>query len=243
MLDLSRQQGLSLISLLIGLFISMLCILVGLTLYKNTLTLSTESKIDAQHDGQIAAVLLTLQMELQNAGYGIASAGASDVVFDPFNTTVTNEDGSTRTIINPVIAWRYSSDMGTTFTCRAVKEYSSTDAGISYQTLALATAKTCTASTDLALINWSSNASSDMEEVTIIGRWPVFGELAERLKTQSSLFTFSAPTATTCSPYGALTSTDQHLQVTISALSSATLNAASDAVNHESTFCLLNTYP
>lgn len=240
---LFRQQGLSLISLLIGLFISMLCILAGLTLYKNTLVLSTSSKIDAQHDGQIAAALLTLQLELQNAGYGAAPADGPHAVSDSLPMTF---NGAAITV--PLLAWRYSSNLDTVFTCRGALEFPSTDitTGITYRNLALITLNTadgCTSNAALKPLGWLAASASDAK-TTIIGRWPVFEELAVYLQTAPQrLFTFGALTAATCSPYGALISTEQHLQVTITAPSGATLNGASGAVDHSGTFCLLNTYP
>lgn len=238
---LLRQQGLSLISLLIGLFISMLCILAGMTLYKNTLVLSTSSKIDAQHDGQIAAALMTLQLELQNAGYGAAPASGPHVVSDSLTMTFNNVD-----ITVPLLAWRYSSNLDTVFTCRAAVEFPSTDTEtkITYRNLALITLGTtdgCTNNAALKPLGWL--AAPDAQK-TIIGRWPVFEELSVYLETAPKrLFTFGALSTAVCSPYGALMSDQQHLQVTVSAPSSATLNGATGAVNHSSTFCLLNTYP
>ena len=45
MLRFRGQKGLSLVSLLVGLLISMLCILAGLTLYKNLVNEAVDSKI------------------------------------------------------------------------------------------------------------------------------------------------------------------------------------------------------
>lgn len=217
-----KQQGLSLISLLVGLFISMLCILTGLTLYKSTLRMSTDSKIDTQLDGQITSALLTLQLELQSAGYGVPGANASDVV----KTTHSNKQ---------VLAWRYHN--GTEFICRGVKEFE-TGTSPKYRNLELITADGCSENVDLTTLNW---APADAAR-TLIGRWPVFGGLATHMTSNTNLFTFSEPAFVSCSPYGALESA-QHLQVAISAPSSAALNGASNAVDHSFTLCLLNTNP
>lgn len=220
---ISKQQGLSLISLLVGLFISMLCILTGLTLYKSTLRMSTDSKIDTQLDGQITSALLTLQLELQSAGYGVPGANASDVI-------KTTHNG------NQVLAWRYHN--GTEFICRGVKEFE-TGTSPKYRNLELITADGCSENVDLATLDWAPTA---IAKKTLIGRWPVFGGLVGHITSNANLFTFSAPAFISCSPYGALESA-QHLQVAISAPSSAVLNGASNAVSHSFTLCLLNTNP
>lgn len=223
MLSKSKQQGLSLISLLVGLFISMLCILAGLTLYKSTVRLSTDAKISAQLDGQITSALLTLQLELQNAGYRIADANADDVV-------LTMHGGS------QVLAWRYND--GTNYICRGAKEFE-TGSDMKFRNLALVTADGCTETVDLASLNW---APADLSKTTVLGQWPVIGvELNAYITSNTNLFRFTTPTLASCSPYGALTSAE-HLEVTVSAPSSATLNGASD-VNHSATVCLLNTHP
>jgi len=64
----TRQLGVSLISLMVGLLLSMIGILAGLTLYKNIVQTTVQTRSDAVQDGQIASALLTLQLELQSAG-------------------------------------------------------------------------------------------------------------------------------------------------------------------------------
>lgn len=66
-----HQQGTSLISLMVGLVLAMIGILAGLTLYQNMARTSVQARSDALQDGQIASSMLTLQLELQSAGYGI----------------------------------------------------------------------------------------------------------------------------------------------------------------------------
>lgn len=224
MVSKSKQQGLSLISLMVGLFISMLCILAGLTLYKSTVRLSTDAKISAQLDGQITSALLTLQLELQNAGYRVADANADDVV-------LTTHGGS------QVLAWRYND--GTNYICRGAKEFG-TASDIKFRNLALITADGCTETVDLTSLDWAPTGDG---KTTVLGQWPVIGaELSAYITSNTNLFQFSTPTLVSCSPYGALTSAE-HLQVTIKAPSSAKLNDATGAIDHSTTVCLLNTHP
>ncbi len=73
----SRQaRGMSLISLMVGLLLAMIGILAGMTLYKNIVHTSIQTRNDTLQDGQIASAMLTLQLELQNAGFGIPPGGA-----------------------------------------------------------------------------------------------------------------------------------------------------------------------
>lgn len=224
----SRQQGLSLISLLIGLFISMLCILAGMTLYTSTIELSTQSKIDADLDGQIGMVLLTLQQEIQSAGYGIAGADGDDIVrIGP--------------AAEPVLAWRYFE--APDYICRGITEYADNSAAIDYRVIALMTAKNCSEAVDLSTLDWTEGTSAGSPVTTVIARIPLFEKIADYVTDNSALFTLNAPIAAPCSPYGALPVAN-HRQVTVSAPSSAVLHAPPGAVgpiNHSSTFCLLNT--
>ncbi len=68
-----RQRGQSLISMMIGLVISLITIAAMLTLYKTMVGVSNEASVAARRDGQMAAGLLAAQMELQSAGFGVDS--------------------------------------------------------------------------------------------------------------------------------------------------------------------------
>jgi hypothetical protein len=67
----SGQQGMSLVSLMIGILISMIGILAGMMLYQNMVKVSIQARTDAAQDGQLASAMLSLQLELQSAGFGI----------------------------------------------------------------------------------------------------------------------------------------------------------------------------
>ncbi len=99
------QIGVTLISLLIGMLISIFSVLSILALYKNLVTVSISASSDASHDGQVATALVTAQLELQNAGYGIANADGLHLN--------TNANGTE-------IRWRYY-DNGA-YQCRLIRE-------------------------------------------------------------------------------------------------------------------------
>jgi Tfp pilus assembly protein PilW len=65
------QRGFNLISLMVGVSLSMISILALLSLYKNLIGVSVQSIQDSRQDGQIAAAVLTAQRELLNAGFRV----------------------------------------------------------------------------------------------------------------------------------------------------------------------------
>lgn len=69
--NLRRFLGMSLISLMIGILISMIGILAGIVLYQNMVKVTIQTRTDAAQDGQLASAMLSLQLELQSAGFGI----------------------------------------------------------------------------------------------------------------------------------------------------------------------------
>ncbi len=73
----TAEAGITLISMMIGLVISSLSILAMLSLYRNLVHQAADSIVHSNLDGQVAAGLLTAQIELQSAGFGIASAAVN----------------------------------------------------------------------------------------------------------------------------------------------------------------------
>lgn len=69
-----RQHGLSLISLMVGLTISMIVILATLMLFQRTIRVTAEARRDAQADAQRSAGFLSAGIAVQEAGYWIEDA-------------------------------------------------------------------------------------------------------------------------------------------------------------------------
>lgn len=222
-----KQRGMTLISLMIGLVISMLAILGSLSLYKTLISVATDSKLDAQHDGQLAAAMLTVQMEIQNAGYGIDEAGVEHVI---------KTEAVVGSAMERDLRWRFMD--GGIYVCRRLVDASEQDgnSGLTYRVLKLMTATNCDADGTLTSKTW------DPDNVTVLGRWPlVDGQgLTTYIATNRTLFEFDI-TSTTCSPYGA-TLQGNHLQVSLSAPSSAEINGVAALANTYK-YCLPNTYP
>ena len=71
-----RQRGITLISLMTGLVISMVLVLATLMLFQRMVRASTAARMDAQADAQRAAAFLSAGIAAQEAGYGIDAAHA-----------------------------------------------------------------------------------------------------------------------------------------------------------------------
>lgn len=69
-----QQGGQSLISMLVGLLISLITIAAMMTLYKTMVEVSSNASRSALRDGQVSAALLSAQIELQGAGFGVPAA-------------------------------------------------------------------------------------------------------------------------------------------------------------------------
>ncbi|MCL7714510.1 PilW family protein [Stenotrophomonas mori] len=72
------QCGQSLISMMVGLVISLITIAAMLVLYKTMVTVSSDASRAALRDGQMAAGLLAAQLDLQAAGFGVEPAPGLD---------------------------------------------------------------------------------------------------------------------------------------------------------------------
>lgn len=71
-----RQRGQSLISMMVGLVISLTTISAMLVLYKTMIEVSGNASRSALRDGQVSSALLAAQMEMQSAGFGVPSGDA-----------------------------------------------------------------------------------------------------------------------------------------------------------------------
>ena len=71
-----RQRGITLISLMTGLVISMVLVLATLMLFQRMVRATTAARIDAQADAQRTAAFLSAGIAAQEAGYGIDAAQA-----------------------------------------------------------------------------------------------------------------------------------------------------------------------
>lgn len=215
------QAGVSLIGLMIGLFISMLCILASLTLYKTLIHVSTEARVDTFHDGQLAAALLTTQLEIQSAGYGLDGTGTGDVVETQASSGVLE------------LLWRYYDVDNSVYRCRGLNELSVDISGMTYRVLKLVRVNSgCNENSALVDMTWV--------DVTRLGQWPVRENLAIYMSGRQSMLDVSITPAVVCSPYGAVKGSE-HSLVTISAPSSSRINGGVSGAMTSFKYCLLGT--
>lgn len=220
----------TLISLMVGLFISLMCVLASLTLYKNLITVAAESKVESIHDGQLAASMLTLQKEVMSAGFGIENAGAADIVRRKVDAS-----GSDLGTIE--LLWRYRESTGAAVQCRGVREYGEVNAdGNEFRILKVIadTSADCDAAAILTDLSWGTT-------VDTLAKWLVVGGLKTYVDANSTLLDF-ALTQQACSPFGNI-DPETHWVVEVSAPGAAKLNGAPNTVDTSYLFCLPNTYP
>lgn len=128
-----RQSGISLISLMIGLLISMVALLGMLSLYSTIVKSTVQSSRDARVSAERSSTLLVAHRYLQGAGYGIdnASRGTDMLLFA--GTTLDDNSLSGGNIItnaNPgnTLLWRTQTD-GSNMRCSGLHAPSSNDQG------------------------------------------------------------------------------------------------------------------
>lgn len=121
---MKRENGFSLISLLISTVISLIGIIATLTLYKSLVRNTAETVQAAQQEGQLSAALLALSKELSNAGFRITNPDDAFQIHIDTSTHLT------------ALTWFYQSvnSSGATINhCRGLRAYTddtpSTDAG------------------------------------------------------------------------------------------------------------------
>lgn len=212
------QQGVSLIGMMIGMLVSMMSILAVMTMHKTLVQVSVMSKTDAVHDGLVSSAMLQMQLALHNAGFGMESSSAADVVAATVNSA-------------SALLWRYYD--GTAYICEGVTEESYTDAdsGTSGRRLVsmLINDGSCTDTANLPSLAWNGAATDT---------------LAQFKNQNAPLFTFSVAQLD-CAPYG-FGVPQLHLSVAVHAQTSAEVNGAASAGADISpvtfNYCLINTH-
>ncbi|MBQ0117300.1 MAG: hypothetical protein KBS98_05210 [Flavobacterium sp.] len=212
------QLGTTLISLLIGLLISMLCILALLSSYRTIVKTGVESRIAATHDTQLQAGLTTAQMFLQNAGFGLE--GSNNLL------TTTVQVGS-KTI--SAVLWRYKN--GTNIVCQGLADVESSDNKkrrfVLLEGFENDSGAPCNGTSTLGSFKWKEQSTlANLEDYS-----------TDKLNPQQITFN---QTISTCTPFGAGTveESSQHPLIIISAKTSTQKIAGLETV--QVPICLLN---
>ena len=109
-----RQRGFTLIELMVGMVIALLCMGMMMMMFKQVSRVSLSSSADAQYDTEIQLGLMVAQKHLQNAGFG--SGQANDIAKASFAG-------------NEAIFWRFVPDLNapTQYRCQGIGEEVSLD--------------------------------------------------------------------------------------------------------------------
>lgn len=211
------QAGMSLISLMIGILISMIGILAGFLLYQNMVKVTLQTRADATQDGQLASAMLSLQLQLQSAGFGIDKAA--------------NPGPHLALVSGPpqALYWRYLND--------PTDSNSAVCAGFRVEDVDFVVDGTTETKRQLELLSPETPASCTLAATLdgLPGGWKVTSILAQFRKSQQALAITSFPVVTItqdisqCFPYG-LGQAANYRTVTIS-VDGAARRAAIDAGN------------
>nr|WP_181718071.1 hypothetical protein [Psychrobacter sp.]QJS05714.1 hypothetical protein [Psychrobacter sp.] len=207
------QSGTTLISLLIGLLISMLCIIAVLSSYRTIVKTGVESRVAATHDTQLQTGLATAQMFLQNAGFGLEGTDYS------LATPIKVDSKDIKALL-----WRYKDDNNTTI-CQGLADIESSD-GEKRRFVLLENNSTCDAPLNSDKVNWKVQTTlANLEDYSTNLSNP------EQVTFEETL--------TTCTPFGAgVLDNVPHPLITITAQTSTQQSAGLGKA--EIRVCLLN---
>lgn len=229
-----KQSGTTLISLLVGMVVSMLAILASLSMFHSLVTSSAEAKADARQEGDLSLAVLRLDTELQAAGFNMGRSPGQGRNLD--FVTQASANGARHDV-----AWRFKD--GVQMICR--RATSSTANGIYSLDLFNAAAADCTA-------DWALAANLSDDTKWLFAERLVFLPL-QNLTTQAAVFTqplitFSSPAAAdrACMPFGAMATgaKDVHPILTLGVFDVSTVykGAANAVPNRPHSLCLANIF-
>lgn len=211
---MKSQLGTTLISLLIGLLIAMLCIIAVLSAYRTIVKNGVESRVAATHDAQLQTGLTTAQIFLQNAGFGLDSSNNLLTA----NVQVESQD-------TLALLWRHKSDNN--IVCQGLADIKSSNGKKRKFILLESDPTTCDETSNLNEFAWKIQST--------------LANLEDYSTDQSNprQITFGR-TASNCTPFGAgsLNEASTHPLITITAQTSTQKIAELGTVKVP--VCLLN---
>lgn len=218
---MKHQAGVTLISLLIGLVIAMLCMIAVLTTYRTVAKTGAESRVASSHDTQLQMGLTNAQMLLQSASFGLEG----NTHFNANATIRVQSDGKTQSI--KAIVWRYQDD--NEVVCQGLADLEHPNH--KQRQFALLKGTTdgshCDTTQNLSNLTWTVQSSlANLQDYSLDQSNPV----------QITWLQSSAP----CTPYGSgkIDESTAHAVITLSAKTSTQHSANLSPVNVA--VCLLN---
>ena len=195
---INKQHGASLISLMVGVVLAMIGILAAMNLYENMIRTSVQTRSDTALEGRIASSMLTLQLELQSAGFGIAK--------DPAKTHIV------RTADGNSLYWRFDVNG---VQCKGFRIVTSADN--THRELQLLKLKAgCNDSAAMTTFDWTPDGT----ETTVLAEF----RSSETNVTNMPVISIAPVSVQSCFPYGMGTKAD-HPMVTITADNAAIAEA------------------
>lgn len=174
-----KKNGFTMLEVLVGLVIAMLCMIMMLMTFKQISKISLESSLDAEYDTQVQLGMLVLQKIIQNAGYGSGNAG--DITVD-----------------NNTLYLRFTPDLAepTTLKCQALT-YQNDASKKEYKLFLLENITDCGTDTVLKDLPWTNSSTNKSPLITIKNQ--------EITEGTAPIFTFSLQNLVSpqkCTPYG-----------------------------------------
>ena len=168
------RNGFTIIELLVGIVIAMLCMVTMLMLFKQLTQVSVSSTQDAEYDAQLQSGMLTIQKYVQNAGFG--SGQQSDIDSGTYSG-------------NPAIFWRSVKEINTTplsYECKGIGEVVTTEDGQKIHRLVLLKKTACGTTEAITSGTWEKDQSI----------------IAIRNSTATPIYQYAITSGTGCSPFG-----------------------------------------
>lgn len=184
-----KKNGFTILELLVGLVVAMLCMIMMLMTFKQISKVSLESSMDAEYDTQVQLGMLVLQKVIQNAGYG--SGNAADIAVNADNNT---------------LYLRFTPDLSSpnVITCQAL--VSENDLANKEYKLYLVTNNNCRKSVDGIYEAYSNIAANEVWDHSTNTKSPLISIRNKEITSFTpAVFTFnlqSIPGGKKCTPYG-----------------------------------------
>jgi len=224
--DLHRQKGLTLLSLLVGITLSLFSMLACISLFTQHHLSSRDSKASSIYNSQMIHSLTIMNKEVSSAGFGLENTTTPHFLIENDTAGETN------------VFWRYQD--GASVVCRGISERQSVVGGDAFTTLVIRDAFIgCGNTPAFNTMTWVDRG--------ILVRWEnddlIDDFLTDASNVTGTLVNFSlSPANITCTPYNAVDpdNAQPRPNLTISAPTLAELNGNTDVARSRVDVCLTN---
>lgn len=214
---------------MIGMTLSLISILAMLALYKNMVGISVRSIQDSQLDGQVSAGLLTAQLEMRNAGFGIDPPISDSIILlsgaalENGALTASSQYAQPSQNTGNALIWISKASSTADATCAGLLAYKG-------RLIHLKGATGCTKITQWSTTTWTPTILIDTPKKKLADDANYVNLQLDRFFTTESL---------ACWPYGKTTPLTNRLKITMTASVSAK-DSTGKALESTSEVCLSN---